>query len=42
MQTFVNTLADKFSLSEDELNQLMDTFMAALPKSIAESLGKCA
>lgn len=42
MQTFVNTLVDKFSLSEDELNQLMDTFMAALPKNIVECLGKCA
>lgn len=42
MQTFVNTLADKFSLSEDELNQLMDTFMAALPKNMVECLGKCA
>lgn len=42
MQTFVNTLADKFSLSEDELTHLMDTFMAALPKNIIECLGKCA
>jgi len=42
MQTFVNTLADKFSLSEDELIQLMDTFIAALPKNIVECLGKCA
>ncbi len=42
MQTFINTLTDKFSLSEDELNQLMDTFMSALPKNIIECLGKYA
>jgi len=42
MQTFINTLTDKFSLSENELNQLMDIFMEALPKKIAECLGKYA
>jgi hypothetical protein len=40
MQTFVNTLADKFLLTDDELNQLMDIFMAALPKNLVECLGK--
>jgi len=42
MQTFINTLTDRFSLSENELNQLMDIFMEALPKKIAECLGKYA
>lgn len=42
MQTFINTLTNKFSLSEDELNQLMDVFMSALPANIGRCLGKCA
>jgi len=37
IQTFINTLHDKFSLAEEELNQLMETFISALPMD----LGKC-
>lgn len=38
IQTFINTLNEKFSLAEEELNQLMDTFISALPMDLGKSL----
>lgn len=38
LQTFMKTLTDKFLLTEEQLNQLMNTFISALPKDISKSL----
>jgi hypothetical protein len=42
MQVFIDTIADKLSLSSEQLDQLLDAFMAAIPKELKERLPKCA
>ena len=39
MQIYMNTLSDKLSLTSEQLDQLMNAFIAALPKGIQRSLG---
>jgi len=42
MQIFINTLIDTLSLTSEQLDQLLDAFMLALPKEIKGSLHLCA
>ncbi len=42
MQVFIDTIADKLSLSSEQLDKLLDAFMAAIPKELKERLPKCA
>jgi len=42
MQVFIDTIADKLSLSSEQLDQLLNAFMAAIPKELKERLPKCA
>lgn len=42
MQTFLNTVSDKFSLTDKVLNELLDEFFAALPTDLKQRLGVCA
>ncbi|AEF16259.1 transposase IS4 family protein [Thermoanaerobacterium xylanolyticum LX-11] len=42
MQVFIDTITDKLSLSSEQLDQLLDAFMAAIPKELKERLPKCA
>jgi len=41
MKIFMNTLSDKLSLTSEELDKLLDAFLAALPKELKESLRLC-
>lgn len=41
IETFLNTLADKLFLTSEQLDQLLDAFLVALPKPIKGSLGLC-
>jgi len=34
MKIFMNTLTDKLTLTSEQLDQLLDAFMLALPKEI--------
>ena len=38
IQVFANTVCEKFLLAENELNQLMDAFIAALPAELKKCL----
>lgn len=42
IQIFINTLSDKFSITSDQLDQLMNAFLLALPTGLKGSLGLCA
>ncbi|MCP2240834.1 DDE superfamily endonuclease [Thermohydrogenium kirishiense] len=42
MQVFLDTIADKLSLTSEQLDQLLNAFMAAIPKELKERLPKCA
>ncbi|HHV17390.1 MAG TPA: hypothetical protein GXZ27_00800 [Thermoanaerobacterales bacterium] len=42
MQVFLDTVTDKLSLTSEQLDQLMEAFMAALPKELKERLQLCA
>lgn len=42
MQIFINTISDKLSLTSQQLDQLLDAFMSALPKELKWSLHLCA
>lgn len=42
MQTFLNTITDKLSLTCEQLDQLMEAFIAALPQKLSECLTLCA
>ena len=42
IQIFMDTLSDKLSLTSEQLEQLMDSFLLALPKPFKGSLGLCA
>lgn len=42
IEIFMNTLSDKFSLTSDQLDQLLNTFLLALPTVLRGSLGLCA
>lgn len=42
IQIFMDTLSDKLSLTSDQLDQLMDSFLLSLPKQFKGSLGLCA
>ena len=42
MQVFLDTITDKLSLTSKQLDQLMEVFMAALPKGLKRRLQLCA
>ena len=42
LQLFMDTLSDKLSLTSEQLDQFMDSFLLALPKQFKGSLGLCA
>ena len=42
MQIFMETISDKLSLTSEQLDKLMDSFLLALPKQFRGSLGLCA
>ncbi|MDI3310381.1 MAG: transposase [Thermoanaerobacterium sp.] len=42
MQVLLDTIADKLSLTSEQLDQLLNAFMAAIPKELKERLPKCA
>ncbi|AST56605.1 transposase IS4 family protein [Thermoanaerobacterium thermosaccharolyticum] len=42
MQVFLDTIADKLSLTLEQLDQLLNAFMAAIPKELKERLPRCA
>lgn len=42
MQVFLDTIADKLSLTSEQLDQLLNAFMAAIPKELKERLPMCA
>jgi len=42
MKIFMNTISDKLSLTSEELDKLLDAFLAALPKELKGSLRLCA
>lgn len=42
MQIFMGTISDKLSLTSEQLDKLMDSFLLALPKQFRGSLGLCA
>ncbi|MGO1469357.1 MULTISPECIES: IS4 family transposase [Bacillota] len=42
IQIFIETLSDKLSLTSEQLDKLMDSFLLALPKQFKGSLGLCA
>lgn len=42
MQIFMNTISDKLSLTSEQLDQLLDAFILALPKELKGSLRLCA
>ena len=42
MNIFMNTLSDKLSLTSQQLDQLLDAFISALPKDLKGSLRLCA
>ena len=42
MQVFLDTIADKLSLTSEQLDQLMEAFIAALPKELKSRLQLCA
>ncbi|XXF69063.1 transposase [Thermoanaerobacterium thermosaccharolyticum] len=42
MQVFLDTISDKLSLSSEQLDQLLNAFMSAIPKELKERLQKCA
>lgn len=42
MQVFLDTITDKLSLTSEQLDQLMEAFMAALPKELKGRLQLCA
>jgi len=39
---FLDTITDKLSLTSEQLDQLLEAFMAALPKELKERLPLCA
>lgn len=41
MKIFMNTISDKLSLTSEELDKLLDAFLAALPKELKGSLRLC-
>jgi hypothetical protein len=41
MQVFLDTVSDKLSLTSEQLDQLLDAFMAAIPKELKERLLLC-
>jgi hypothetical protein len=41
IQIFMETISDKLSLTSKQLDQLMDSFLLALPKQFKGSLGLC-
>jgi hypothetical protein len=42
MQVFLDTITDKLSLTSEQLDQLLQAFMAVLPKELKERLPLCA
>lgn len=42
MQVFLDTISDKLSLTSEQLDQILDAFMAAIPKELKERLLLCA
>ena len=42
IQIFMETLSDKLSLTSEQLDKLMNSFLLALPKQFKGSLGLCA
>ncbi|MDN5317554.1 MAG: hypothetical protein PWR08_1679 [Thermoanaerobacterium sp.] len=42
MQVFLDTISDKLSLTLEQLDQLLNAFMAAIPKELKERLPRCA
>lgn len=42
MHVFLDTISDKLSLTSEQLDQLMNAFMAAIPKELKEKLLLCA
>jgi hypothetical protein len=42
MQVFLDTITDKLSLTSEQLDQLMETFIAALPKELKSRFQLCA
>ncbi len=42
LQLFMNTLSDKLSLTSEQLDKIMNSFLLALPKQFKGSLGLCA
>ena len=42
MQIFMETISDKLSLTPEQLDKLMDSFLLALPNQFKGSLGLCA
>jgi len=42
MQVFLDTITDKLSLTSEQLDRLMEAFMAALPKELKIRLQLCA
>lgn len=42
MQVFLDTITDKLSLTSEQLDQLLEAFMAVLPKELKERLPLCA
>jgi DDE superfamily endonuclease len=42
IQIFIETLSDKLSLTSEQLDKLMDSFLLALPNQFKGSLGLCA
>ncbi|WP_456297991.1 IS4 family transposase [Geosporobacter subterraneus] len=42
MQTFINAISDKLSLSADQIEELMDAFLTTLPNRLKERFALCA
>ena len=42
MQVFLDTITDKLSLTSEQLDRLMEAFMAAIPKELKVKLQLCA
>lgn len=41
MQVFINTITDKFSLTTEQLDQLLEAFMTVLPRGLKERFQIC-
>ena len=42
MEVFIDTIKDKLSLTSKQLDQILETFIKALPKKLVEYLPLCA